>query len=110
MKDDTEFRQKIYPRAEFVTFLIDRLLHQTELNAVKSGDFVVYFKDGTPTHAGKWHDGQVRSKWGERSHLWQHRVYEVPLEYGSDVRFFLKLPGPEIEDVFCQWAQSRPRT
>jgi len=69
-----------------------------------------YFKDGAPTHAGKWHDGQVRSKWGERSHLWQHGVYELPLEYGSDVRPFMKLPRPEIEDVYRQWVQSKLQT
>ncbi len=47
---------------------------------------------------------------GGVSHLWQHGVYELPLEYGSDVRPFMKLPRPEIEDVYRQWAQSKLQT
>lgn len=99
--------QDIYPGGEFTTFLIRNFLKETEQDQARDGDLVLYFREGTPKHAGKWYTEKVRSKWGYYSHLWQHGLYELPLEYGNDLRFFQQLPRTEIEYAFKQWAGAK---
>jgi hypothetical protein len=99
--------QDIYPGGEFTTFLIRNFLKETEQDQARDDDLVLYFGEGTPKHAGKWYTGNVRSKWGYYSHLWQHGLYELPLEYGNDIRFFQQLSRTEIEYAFKQWAGAK---
>ena len=71
---------------------------------VADGDYIVYLDHGKPVHAGKLVCDKVVSKWGERGQLWQHGVLEVPIKYGSDLRFFRQLPKGICLDAFKRWA------
>ena len=77
----------IYPNAEFVTYLGRNVLRAVRPDQVVEGDVVVYSSSDVPKHAGKCRSARVVSKWGQM-HLWRHRLFEVPLRYGSTVQFY----------------------
>ena len=93
-------RQRQLPRLDpldtvFVNFLIEqrRVLHGR--NSAESGSIIVYLGEERVQHVGKIQGELVNSKWNNLGHLWQHRIYEVPIGYGADVRFFESLPRDE---------------
>ena len=96
----------IFPDAGFVTLLITRVLTEKSEGNLQTGDLVVYFSDGKVAHSGIYVDGKVRSKWGG-GHLWEHGLYEVPLSYGSEPRFFTALPREVSEERFLKDAKRR---
>lgn len=67
---------------------------------VSPGDLAVYFDDTEKVrHSGTVVVGdRIQSKWGNL-HLWEHALAEVPLEYGSRVKFF-EPPEPDVLDFF----------
>jgi hypothetical protein len=94
--------QKIYPSSVFVQFLIDHVLD--ELSAPKDGCVIVYSDGQEIKHAGKMRGQMVVSKWGT-AHLWQHRIYEVPITYGSSVRFFEAIQAERSIQAFLRYAE-----
>lgn len=97
---------KIFPNSEFTSCLVTELMHEITIKNANDGDIVVYFKNDIPVHAGKMKNKQVVSKWGI-AHLWQHGVYEVPIEYGDSVRFYNN-PGKQAFIIaFQKWASSK---
>jgi hypothetical protein len=69
----------------FVRSLLPSL---TEIPETYEGALLLWFDEtGKPTHAGRWRDGRVRSKWGS-GHTWDHAVMEVPRSYGDLLRFY----------------------
>lgn len=93
---------KIYPSPVFVQFLIDHVLDG--LPAPKDGCVIVYSDGQEIKHAGKMQGQMVVSKWGT-AHLWRHRVYEVPITYGSDVRFFEAIQAEQSVQAFLRYAE-----
>ncbi len=100
------FNRAIYPNAEFVTFLASNLLSTVFPEQVAEGDVVVYSSNGIPNHAGKCCSGRVVSKWGQM-HLWRHRLFEVPLRYGSVVQFHRSISPLKSVEAFVQYAESK---
>jgi len=50
--------------------------------------------------------GMIESKWGT-AHLWRHRLFEVPLRYGSTVRFFKALEVSDCQLAFVKYAEAK---
>jgi hypothetical protein len=93
----------IFPGQKFVQFL----LANGHLREVKREPYlVIYFRDGLPQHAGKLEGQKVISKWGAgATHVWQHDLWDVPVEYGEKARFFAALP--EAAELYLRWAASQ---
>ncbi len=47
---------------------------------------VVYFNENGVAHFGFIDGEKIRSKWG-RGLIWEHSLFEVPIEYGNTVKF-----------------------
>lgn len=79
----------------------------TEITSPAAGDVVVYFDKGTPLHAGLLTEKQdvVCSKWGELD-LFEHNLWQVPVSYGSAVRFFKPMQTQEAEKLFVSYLDS----
>ena len=64
----------------------DRL---TEIPAIREDVLVCYFREGVWQHIGiAIAGGRVGSKWGTYA-VFDHRLSEVPEDYGDDIRFFV---------------------
>jgi hypothetical protein len=61
---------------------------------------------GSRQHAGRIHRDRVVSKWG-RGQLWDHRLYEIPAHYGSDLQFFDEVPREIARGEFRDFARRR---
>ena len=83
--------------------------HARAESNVATGDIVVYFtNDGDVVHAGRVYGDLVRSKWAA-GHLWDHGVLELPIGYGSMVRFYAPSPPPEdVLDLLVRFAEADP--
>ena len=97
---------KVFPNSEYVRYLIDNVLVPTELASAQDGDIIVYSQAEQIRHAGKMEGGLVVSKWG-LMHLWAHRIYELPLQYGSEVRYFRRTSKAICIDAFVKYAIPR---
>ena len=101
-------KHNIYPRSDFADYLVDYYLKEIAEEETRTGDIVIYFKDGNPVHAGIWDSGLVVSKWGLYSHLWKHGVCELPIEYGEEIRFYRPLPEKTIQEALEKWYRHLP--
>lgn len=88
-----------FPGAEFMAYFLPDCVSR---RMGEEGDIVVYWqeRERLPTHAGRVRHGRIVSKWGG-GHVWEHGLYEVRSDYGSESRFF---PG-----VSTEFAQSQFR-
>src|SRR3989338_4164095 len=104
-------RQSGGPRLDFESTFIEFLIQKrkrcfVEQEESKLGSIVIYF--GNWMHAGKViRDGFIVSKWGWMGHLWRHRLYETPVDYGDDAKFFSVIPSEEeIVTTFLEYARA----
>jgi hypothetical protein len=104
--DIATLHQNIYPNGEFVEHLIASWLEEIDPRDANDDDVVVYSDGGMPTHAGKVRGGMIESKWGT-AHLWRHRLFEVPLRYGSTVRFFKAIEASDCQLAFFKYAEAK---
>ena len=89
----------------FAHWLIDKNI-LVELSRAKAGDsdFVFYFNKGTWKHAGLWSRyGRVISKWGQ-GHLYEHELFEVPMSFGNNVKYYRRLPCDDAIALFLRYA------
>ena len=93
-----------FPGSDFVDYLAHTRLREKPSGA--TGDVVVYWADGRPSHAGVLRDGRVVSKWGI-GQLWDHLVFEVPAKYGDRTRYFEPVDQRESEHAFIEFARER---
>jgi hypothetical protein len=103
--DITERYSFLFANSSFVSYLIAHHLFQTEQNLMKDNDYIIYFQNDEPTHAGRIRNDKVLSKWGHY-HLWEHFIWEVPIEYGTSVRFFKQFPLEECVLAFKAWVDT----
>ena len=96
----------VHINGEFVDFLTSNVLSAEAPEQVADGDVVVYSSNGSPKHAGKCRAERVVSKWGD-FHLWRHRVLEVPMRYGSTVRFYRSISRQVSVEAFIEHATSK---
>lgn len=98
----------VYPRSDFAGCLVDHYLEEISEKETRTGDIVIYFKNGEPVHAGIWDSGLVVSKWGLYSHLWRHGICEIPIEYGDEIRFYRPLSEKTIQEALRKWSLHLP--
>jgi len=99
--------RRVYAGPGFAHWLLDQgLVDEVSPSAARQGDLLFYFDDeGRFTHAGLWVGNQrVVSKWGI-GHLYEHGLFELPESYGTNVRFFKRLPYDKAYDLFKRFAQ-----
>ena len=102
----THFRN-IHSDNAFVSHLLKNGgLEEIQTDALHKGDVVIYFHNADPAHAGKVFGDRVISKWG-LGNLWEHALFEIPVSYGTDVRYFRALGAGPAEAAFLKYAQSR---
>lgn len=96
---------QVFAGADFAHWLITRgLLDPVCAEEAKAGDLVLYFCDGAFKHAGLLIDGgRVLSKWGT-GQLYEHDLYEVPDNYGDEVRYFASLSCESAFEYFTWFA------
>jgi hypothetical protein len=105
-----------FPNSRFAAHLIGNLLVQKNVPAseLSDGDIAIYFDDtGKPTHAARWCQGGFVSKWGGRgilAHIWSHGTYEVPGDYGDDVRIFAPVAKEDAIRAYRNWAAANGLT
>lgn len=93
--------------SEFIEFLIqNRKKSFIEQKELRLACVVIYLDDKEVRHAGRVIDSEfVVSKWGCLGHLWRHRLWEIPVCYGNNTKFFSVIPsGGEITDAFLAFA------
>lgn len=91
----------VFPSPEFMQYLIRHVL--VELAQRKDGCLIIYSDAQGVKHAGKIEGELVVSKWG-LCHLWRHCVYEVPITYGDDVKFFESIAREASIQWFLKYA------
>ena len=74
-----------------------------EVDDPEEGVFVSYSRNGVSTHMGIYRGGGVvESKWGGINAIFQHKVFQVPPEYGDKVLYhkvvFKELPPNFVEE------------
>jgi len=99
-----------FPNSIFVTHLMSNLLMRKNVLAseLSDGDIAIYFDDtDKPTHAALRREARFISKWGGRgvlAHVWSHGVYEVPGNYGNDIRIFEPVSREDTIRAYRDWA------
>jgi hypothetical protein len=78
------------PNSDFMLFLCNGYMTEKAGESSNEGDYVLYFSDQKIVHAGKLESGRVLSKWGS-GHVWIHGIFEVPVTYGNQVKYFNKI-------------------
>ena len=96
----------IYPSPDWVTWMVENRLVGRHQEEAQDGDLVIYFRGGVAKHSGIWRAGLLRSKWGT-CHLWDHGVFEVPANYGDDVRYFERPSREDCIRWFLEYAEIR---
>lgn len=65
-------------------------------------DIVAYFHRGQLVHFARFGSaGRLRSKWGANE-VHEHRMWEVPADYGNKVRYFRR---PKAEEILARLAK-----
>ena len=81
------------------------LLKKKSLEDMTNGDLVIYFKYTQPKHAGIWHEGRVKSKWGSGL-LYEHGLYVTPLQYGEP-SYYEAITSDVAKDCFLEYAKQQ---
>jgi hypothetical protein len=90
-------------------FALELILHMTKISEsdATDGDLVLYFDKQIPTHAGRFKESQVVSKWG-KGHVYKHGFLEVPESYGSEIRFYRKIHASVATARFVSYVRYHP--
>ena len=95
----------VHADTKFLQFLVDR--GYLVESAHKNGVLIAYLDSGQFRHIGIVTDGnRVRSKWGI-GHLYEHVLFEIPVSYGSTLRFFEPIERQVVLDAFVEFAELR---
>lgn len=99
---------KTFAGAEFIHFLLGQgLIEERMPEASTVGDLVLYFDGAAFKHVGRVSEGgRILSKWG-LGYLYEHSVWEVPLDYGHKVQHFMGLDPEQGLDLFITYAKSK---
>jgi len=102
---------KIFANTAFVLFLLQRgYLQERTSGTASPGDVVIYFANGVPKHAGIAKDnGRVESKWGA-GHLYGHGDFEVPAQYGDEIKFYSPISKDLALKHFLEYANDNVET
>ena len=93
---------------DYISYLINNLLCKIARVETEDGDYVIYFSNKQPKHAGKLKSGKVESQWGH-AHIWRHELCEVPISYGNEVKYFQKTTKHLCISALKQWAERKQK-
>jgi hypothetical protein len=99
----------VFAGPTFVQWLLEKgSLTEVAEHEARDGDLIVYSDDhGRVKHAGLTRPGRrVESKWGKGG-LFEHGVFEVPVSYGNNARFFSNMSYKEAFRQFGCFARER---
>ena len=65
----------------------------------------MYFAGDQLKHSGVFRAGRVTSKWGG-AHTWEHDLFDVPTNYGDQVRYFRRVPRSLILEAYIAYANA----
>ena len=99
---------RVFAGPEFVSFLLsNNYIERINENEASAEDIIIYFDQSEIKHAGKIKAKcRIVSKWGI-GHLYEHGIFEVPEQYGGEVRFYRQLPKEEVLDYFVEFARHK---
>ena len=93
----------VYAGKDFMSWAIGN--HLREIADPMEGCFVCYFSGADWKHMGVMAArGRVVSKWGTYP-LYEHALAEVSIEYGDQVRFYVRPSAQEALDLFIEFAR-----
>lgn len=95
----------LFANSSYASYIIERHLTAVDENDVRDGDYALYCLNGKPKHAGQIRNNRVVSKWGT-CHLWEHGLWEVPIEYGDEIHFFKQISVDECVLAFKTWVDT----
>jgi hypothetical protein len=98
----------LFAGKEFINYLLKQdLIVQKSSTSVNLGDLIIYFLDEEFKHIGRMQSqSRVISKWGTGL-LYGHNIWDVPSDYGSEVRYY---EGPDADrsfELFITYAKSK---
>lgn len=98
----------VYAGPAFFEWLIaNRHVQGIEEAEAGEDDLVMYFDNGRWKHVGLLKpDNRVEFKWG-LGLLYDHGQWEVPKNYGNEIRFFRSISPDEAIEHFVTYAKSR---
>lgn len=108
LKDSIEVKQESYrlksflPNSEFCITLVQDYFEKCSQNNISDGDYVIYFNNGLPVHAGKYLGSQIFSKWG-LGHIWLHDIFIVPSSFGNKIVYYKKIKENLINELYKDW-------
>lgn len=94
------------PDSDFVMNIIKKHLNKIIQKEAREGDYVGYFSNNEIRHAGRCYKDKIASKWGSNGHFWEHRICELPLRYGSNVKFYRKISKERILKLYRKWIKN----
>lgn len=93
------------PQIKFGSSYITKLIDTEVLVEDIHGSVVLYFNGDKPLHAARrLHNGLCISKWG-MGLLWQHELYDLPLNYGDRHAFFNLSSSAAAVEAFKKYSQ-----
>ncbi|MCK4829720.1 hypothetical protein KA005_79080, partial [bacterium] len=88
----------------FIKHLIQKgILSEIQAEEAKDKDIVVYINIVEPQHAGKIDGQKIISKWGMTGALWKHDIFEVPISYGNDIKYYSDILAEKITQEFFKY-------
>ena len=98
----------VFAGADFAMWLINsERLSPVYPPYVQTGDLVFYFDKGRFKHVGLWDSNErVRSKWG-LGHLYEHVLFEAPVSYGNEKKFYAGLSFDLAFNHFVAFAEAQ---
>lgn len=99
---------RVFAGPEFVEYMLcNNCLQEKTKSDVAEGDYVIYFKEEQVKHIGLAKPNlRVVSKWGV-GQLVEHELYQVPLQYGDNIKYFEPLSKNEALDLFIKYAETK---
>lgn len=71
----------------------------------EKGALIVYCENNCAKHIGTMvASDRVESKWGT-GHLYEHDIWEVPAQYGTEIRYFEPIDSENALDAFIGYAK-----
>ena len=97
---------RVFAGANYAHWLIDNSeLEEIDPMRIRAGDLAMYFNDGVFKHVGLiGGNDRLVSKWGI-GNLYDHRTFEVPESYGSEVRYYRRLTVADAFQLFVAFAR-----
>lgn len=98
----------IFPGDDFAQwFLTEKITLEITWDQREDNDLVVYLDKGQVRHFGLIHEEKIISKWGG-NHIWEHGLFEVPINYGDEARFFKYIiPEKSVEAFLKYYSQKQ---